>query len=1037
VSRIQVGFDNVNALLLLLVLLPAFWLLGRKSLSGLGTVRWLLAIGLRSAVVVLIVCALAEMQLLQISEKVTVIYVLDQSESVPLNQRQAMLDYTMREVAEHRGEQRGDRAGVIVFGRTASMEVPPFDEDILVLDGIDSYVDLRTDATNLAAALKLAKASFPEDSAKRVVIVTDGNENLGSARAVLASLAEDGIGIDVAPVRLESRAEVAVERIAIPPEIRRGQPVEVRVVLDNFATRSLSGQLRISRRIGPQQEVLSEPEVELKPGKNVYTFTHEIEQSAVYHYQADFVPRDPADDGLTQNNRATSFTQVRGKGRVLLIENWQTPGEFDHLVDRLRQNQIDVTVQATNQLFSSLAELQAYDAVVLANVPRSSGDDAQAVHSLSDQQIEMLVRNTEQMGCGLIMLGGANSFGVGGWSNTALEKAMPVDFQIKNAQMRAVGALALMMHASELGEGNYWQKEVATQAIQALGPMDYCGLIHWDGGSNRWLWRDESGRGIIQVGERRTMMLRRVGKMTPQDMPEFDPGMQLTLAELNPLPAGVKLMIVISDGDPSPPSMTTVAAFQRAGIQVSTVAVGAHGPAGHKTLQDLAAATGGRYYVASDPRALPKIYVSEVRRVARPLIHEPINPVQPQVVYRHDILEGIDGPLPPITGFVLTTVKENPLVEVLAVSPDPPDPRSATVLAAWTYGLGRTAVLTTDAGRRWASSWTQWEDYDKLFTQLVRWALRPMDDTGNFSVATDVREGKVRTVVTALDRGNEFLNFLNISGSGVDPELESLDLRFAQVAPGRYLAEFEATKEGSYFLTIKPGPGYAPLLTGVIVPYSAEFRDRETNAGLLQTLASAVPAGGQSGVVMPGEVRTGNLDSWLTVDTFRGGLAPAISSADVWPAVLLLSACLFFADVLVRRVTIEWHRLAAWCGRLLARFRRPSAPVDNEERLDRLRSRKAEIAEELDERRATARFMPELPADKQAISEVAGGEASPASAPKRTSARPETSSAPNAPDEPTYTERLLQAKRRAWQDDDQPPGTTNSAHTNSENPSGE
>ena len=200
------------------------------------------------------------------------------------------------------------------------------------------------------AALKLAKASFPEDAAKRIVIVSDGNENLGSARAAAPSLAEDGIGMDVVPVRLEARAEVAVEKITLPPDIRQGQPVEARVVLDNYAQRPLSGKLRVTRRLGQLEDLLSEQDVELRPGKNVYTVGHKIEQTAVYSYQAEFVPRDPRDDGLTQNNRATAFTHVRGQGQVLLIENWQTPGEFDYLVDRLRQNQIEVTVQNSDLL---------------------------------------------------------------------------------------------------------------------------------------------------------------------------------------------------------------------------------------------------------------------------------------------------------------------------------------------------------------------------------------------------------------------------------------------------------------------------------------------------------------------------------------------------------------------------------------------------------------------------------------------------------------------------------------------------------------
>ena len=69
---------------------------------------------------------------------------------------------------------------------------------------LESLFELRTDATNIASALKLAQASFPEDSAKRIVIVTDGNENLGDARTVARTLADDGIGIDVVPIELQS-----------------------------------------------------------------------------------------------------------------------------------------------------------------------------------------------------------------------------------------------------------------------------------------------------------------------------------------------------------------------------------------------------------------------------------------------------------------------------------------------------------------------------------------------------------------------------------------------------------------------------------------------------------------------------------------------------------------------------------------------------------------------------------------------------------------------------------------------------------------
>lgn len=1008
----EIGFDQ-PWYLLLLGLLPLLWIFSYRSLSGLGNTRRFLAIALRTIVFALLVLALAEVQWLRTSEKVTVIYLLDQSESIPLEKRQSMLDFVIESVRTHRDAGRADRAGVIVFGRNATIEIPPFDDDIVVLGGMRTYVDLRTDATNLEAALKLAQASFTEDSAKRIVVVTDGVENLGDARTLAARLADDGIGIDVVPVVLARRAEVAVERVTLPADIRRGQPIETRVVVNNFAQTPVRGKLTFTRRSGQREELLAEEEVELPPGKKVYSFANQIDDPGAYTYQADFTPATAEGDQLRQNNRATAFTHVRGKGSVLLIENWEKRGEFDFLVDRLRANDIELVVQSSDQLFSSLAELQDYDAIILANVPRSTGDDAQSVASFSDQQIEMLVRNTEQLGCGLIMLGGPDSFGVGGWSNTELEKAMPVDFQIKNAKIQAVGAIGMIMHASESADGNYWQKEVARKAIQALGPMDYCGLLHWDVQGDAWLWGEPNG--IIRVGERRNMMLARLGRMTPGDMPEFDPAMKKAIAAFNRVNASVKLLIIISDGDPSPPGLSTLLRYKTDGVQVTTVAVGAHGQVGHQTLREIADYTGGRYYVVKDARALPKIYVSEVRRVARPLIFEPVVPVQPVVTYPHEILQGINGPLPPTSGFVLTTVKENPLVEVAAISPQPADPVNSTILASWTYGLGRTAVLTTDAGNRWAAAWTQWENYDKFFSQLVRWAMRPVGDTGKFSVATDVQEGKVRVVITALDKEDQFLNFLNMSATATDPQLGSFDVDIQQVAPGRYVGEFPASQEGNYFLNIRPGPNEAPIRTGVNVPYSAEFRQNETNLALLESLAQLRPKDGEPGMIYESETEAVSSEAQATFNPFRKGLPPAISSQDVWPLVLVCSACLFFLDVLVRRVTLGLGWVLPALNWLRTKLFGVRASTEDPNRLERLRQRKAAVAEQIDEKRAATRFEPVIPAEGAKEASLRSEFLQPETESRKTK-KPTTQLAPDTAPAESYTSRLLKAKQQARQE---------------------
>ena len=184
---------------------------------------------LRTTVMLMLILVLADIQWVRTSERLTVIYLLDQSLSIPPQHRRAMVEYVNASIREHR--EKEDRAAVIVFGRDAAIEIPPFDDDVQIPPVIESITDPEN--TNLAGAMRLAQASFPEDAAKRIVVVSDGNENLGDAIRQARALAGAGISIDVVPVHYQSRAEVIVERLTIPSDVRRGQPFDMRVVLSN------------------------------------------------------------------------------------------------------------------------------------------------------------------------------------------------------------------------------------------------------------------------------------------------------------------------------------------------------------------------------------------------------------------------------------------------------------------------------------------------------------------------------------------------------------------------------------------------------------------------------------------------------------------------------------------------------------------------------------------------------------------------------------------------------------------------------------
>jgi len=1009
--NLRLDFD-APVYLSLLGLLPLLWWISYRRLASLGPWRRWFALGFRSVVVIAIVAAVAGVQAVWVTERVTVLYLLDQSDSIPAEQRALMLDYAVENVRLHRDRAREDRVGVIVFGRDALIEVPPFADDLPQIRRLESLPE-RADSTDLQSALKLAQAIMPEDSRRRIVLISDGNETRGDAAATLSRLSEAGIGIDVMPVRLSQRSDVLVEKIDLPSEIRRGEQLEARVVLNRYGPADgpavVKGRLRVTRRIAGEDQLLTDQPIELGPGKNVFPLRHQIDEAAAFTYVAKFVPDEPTDDVIAENNSATAYTYVRGKGGVLLIEPWDAAGGYQLLVDQLRQADIEVTVQPSNALFGSLAELQAYDAVILAGIARSSGESADTINSFTDEQIEMLVRNTQQLGCGLLMIGGPEALGAGGWAGTKLEEAMPVDFEIKNLKVAAVGALQLVLDTSGSMQGEKLTlcKAAAIEAVKALQPTDLIGVLAFD----------SEPREIIplqRVGSR-SHIIPRIAKIGVGGGTDLFPAMERGFVRLRSAQASTKHMIVVTDGQTPPNKFRELSARARdEGMTISGVAVGPD--ADVNLMRQIASLGGGKVYHVLSPRAIPKILMREARRVSRGLIHEDSAGIAPEITFPHVIIGGITAP-PPINGFVMTTPKANPLVQNILVSPVPVGQENP-LLSVWQYGLGRSAVLTTDAGQRWAARWTIWPGYDKFFEQLVRWLMRPSGDNGKFSIAMQSRDGEVQVVVHAIDQQDEFLNFLSMNASVLDPNMSRVALSMHQTAPGRYVGTFPADTAGNYFVNVVPQAGTAPLTAGVTVPYSDEYRLRALNETLLQSLVSMPPRGG-----LPGEMLT-PLSSETEkiaaqVNPFRPGLVSDRTLRDIWPWVVLAACCLFVVDIFTRRVSLSFGWLSQ--GWAAIRGRKPEETVAIQ-RLDTLMAVKQSLQPVCDQ--ATARYQPvpmryesQTPsaqrnesADRMTADTIASGVLPERKANQPT---PDNGRAEKPAETASYTQRLLDAKRAA------------------------
>ena len=234
----------------------------------------------------------------------------------------------------------------------------------------------------------------------------------------------------------------------------------------------------------------------------------------------------------------------------------------------------------------------------------------------------------------------------------------------------------------------------------------------------------------------------------------------------------------------------------------------------------------------------------------------------------------------------------------------------------------------------------------------------PTGDTGNFTVATDVEGCKTHVVITALDKDDEFLNFQSMTGTVIGPDMESIPLEIEQTAPGRYVGEVRLARLRQLPDPGHAGAGQAMIRTGVNVGYSDEFRDREDQLAAAGVAGQAArPRAASRGKLMeplPRCRRRRRASRWpiywrsTPIAETCPWRSPARTCGHGWCSC---ASCLFLADVFVRRVQVGfdgWVR----CGCGLRDVVRGASTRRPWETMSRLQSRKAEVDQSLDSRRA-------------------------------------------------------------------------------------
>src|SRR5665811_514891 len=156
-----------------------------------------------------------------------------------------------------------------------------------------------------------------------------------------------------------------------------------------------------------------------------------------------------------------------------------------------------------------------------------------------------------------------------------------------------------------------------------------------------------------------------------------------------------KHIVLLTDGiSEEGDSMTLTREAVANHVTISTVGLGQD--VNRAFLEKVAEAALGKSYFLNDPSGLEQILLHDVEEHTGSTAVE--KAITPKVLKQTQILDGVGmESAPALKGYV--RFQTRPTADTL-VEADKGDP----LLVVWQYGLGRSAVFTSDAKNRWASN---------------------------------------------------------------------------------------------------------------------------------------------------------------------------------------------------------------------------------------------------------------------------------------------------------------------------------------------
>ncbi len=857
--------------LLLLLLIPISILVlftwQRMSLPFPGSQRYLI-LASRLALFILIVTALAGATVSVPISRQSVVFVGDISAST--TPQRAFIEQWINDAIHHKRPE--DQVGIVAVGRNALVEQSVRTQ--IDFSQFESTPD--TNYTDLAAGLRLAAAILPQDSERRIVLLSDGQQNLEDALQEAQLLQQEGIRLDVVPLPTFNGPEARIDDLNAPSILHTNERFLLHIRFFSSVAQ------RVTLHLYLDQTLLLQQSLQLNSGEQEITLALNAPPTGFHTYR---ITMDAPQDTISQNNEAAVFVNVQGPPHVLVIEG--SPGAGHNITSALQATHIDVSVGVPVDVPTTLEGLVNYDAVVLADVPAVD---------LGTTRMQVLQSYVRDLGRGLVVSGGENSYGVGGYANTPLEETLPLRMDIPQHKDTPSIAVVLIVESLEINTAVNISKEAAKGVINLLTPRDYVGVSA------------AYGNLVIPLQHvtNKTAINQTVDKMNPNDPPSYMPDLIAAETALIHSDAKIKHVILIGDGDATDSYARQVIKMASEHISVSVVGTNIGSYDDLTLMKQMAAWGKGRFYQADNPNAIPQILLNETKQAARRAFIE--EPFVPAIITPHPILTGLSS-FPQLTGYVATTPKAAAQI-VLASHLDDP------VLAVWQYGLGRVVAWTSDALGLWTANWLRWSDAARWWANLVTWTISTSNN--QLIVNSEIVGGNGHIIVDTPHETSAISGKVNqqqVQVKIIAPDLSQQTVTLQPSAPERWEGTFPTTQVGAYLLRVTwqarssantGSPGQLTTTTGLVVPYSPEFSSSGTDTHFLNQLAHA----GDGSVLNPND----------TASAFSTNLPPVYASLSIVFWLFAIAALLLPVDIALRRLSsleflvVGYHRLLSHLG---------------------------------------------------------------------------------------------------------------------------